>query len=354
MSPLPIPWSRWETWLARDPAQRGVAGFRHRGLLLGAGQWQRAAESLAATRGVVGLVTGFWIPDATPPAPETDGPPGALFLARAFVALGIDVVLLCDRFTRPLLELGLASSGLPTSHLLCIPDDLPTAAAGQPAADTTSVDGWLRDWQQTDSARRMTHLIAIERAGPSHTLESLAAQPRNTPVPRAEFEAQVPPEDRNVCHNMRGRVIDPWTPPLHQLFEWAEHDRPDIVRMGIWDGGNEIGAGSVPWEVLCQALRSPDAPRIACRIATRFSLATGVSNWGAYALGLALCALVNRLDVARPWTLDDQRARIIALVQEGGAVDGVTGLREPTVDGLPLETYLQTLAGLRQSLGLSA
>ena len=33
---------------------------------------------------------------------------------------------------------------------------------------------------------------------------------------------------------------------------------------------------------------------------------------------------------------------------EGGAVDGVTGRHEATVDGLPLETYLQVYAGIRE------
>src|SRR5437588_7193684 len=44
----------------------------------------------------VGIVTGFMIPSVDPPTGETDGPPGALFLARALCQLGIPSVLLSD------------------------------------------------------------------------------------------------------------------------------------------------------------------------------------------------------------------------------------------------------------------
>ena len=40
------------------------------------------------------------------------------------------------------------------------------------------------------------------------------------------------------------------------------------------------------------------------------------------------------------------------LVHEAGAVDGVTGLRTPTVDGLALEEYLAPLGALRRTCGL--
>jgi hypothetical protein len=45
---------------------------------------------------------------------------------------------------------------------------------------------------------------------------------------------------------------------------------------------------------------------------------------------------------------------IDALVQQAGACDGVTRLRQATVDGLPLETYLQALATMRTIVGLLA
>src|SRR5438132_568693 len=58
------------------------------------------------------VVTGFFIPHAQPPAGETDGPLGALYLARALVPLGIPVVLATDGFCIPALQAGVAISGL--------------------------------------------------------------------------------------------------------------------------------------------------------------------------------------------------------------------------------------------------
>ena len=48
-----------------------------------------AASSLAAEPGRVGLITGFYVPQASPPAAETDGPVGTALLAKGFAAIGI-------------------------------------------------------------------------------------------------------------------------------------------------------------------------------------------------------------------------------------------------------------------------
>src|SRR3712207_5148495 len=63
-----------------------------------------ACRSLADTPdAVLGVVTGFFIPHGQPPAAETDGPLGAVFLARALLPLGIRVVLVSDASCVPAL-----------------------------------------------------------------------------------------------------------------------------------------------------------------------------------------------------------------------------------------------------------
>src|SRR5437016_4661709 len=58
-----------------------------------------AARSLAETRkATLGILTGFYIPCAEPPAGETDGPLGAVFLARALIPLGDQIVIYTDPF----------------------------------------------------------------------------------------------------------------------------------------------------------------------------------------------------------------------------------------------------------------
>src|SRR5262249_40864242 len=73
-----------------------------------AGDFETACRSIAETpKSAVGIVTGFYIPHAEPSSSETDGPLGAVFLARALTPLGIRVVIITDHFCRKALESGL-------------------------------------------------------------------------------------------------------------------------------------------------------------------------------------------------------------------------------------------------------
>jgi hypothetical protein len=146
---------------------------------------------------------------------------------------------------------------------------------------------------------------------------------------------------------MRGESIDAHTAPAARLFEAIAERSLPITTIGIGDGGNEIGMGSFPWEDVATALGGEaTAGRIVSRIATDFPLIAGVSNWGAYALALAVARL-RGLEVSNRWLRPEgQRQLIEALVAEAGAVDGRTLRAEATVDGLSLEAYLQLLAEL--------
>ncbi len=321
-----------EAVVRRDPGGRGLAGFRTQGRWLAAGQLEQAAHELAAARSVA-IVTGFCITAANPPAAETDGPPGALYLARALAALGIETALISDRFGLPLLECGCRLWGL-DSELI----EMPLGNAKAPSHGGDAGD-WSECFLNSPRGGRLTHLISIERVGPSHTPDSLAAQARSGPPPLEEFLRDVPPEHRDVCHNMRGQPIDAYTAPAHRLFAAAAARRPAIKTIGIGDGGNEIGMGSLPWETLRAALPGEDAGRIICRIATDYLIVAGISNWGAYGLACALIALRGRGELLPGWDGESQVRLIEHLVREAGAVDGVTRKPEPTVDGVRMEDY---------------
>ena len=58
------------------------------------------------------VVTGFFIPTAQPPCGETDGPLGAVFLARALFPLGVRVVIATDAFCAAAVQAGLNTCGL--------------------------------------------------------------------------------------------------------------------------------------------------------------------------------------------------------------------------------------------------
>jgi hypothetical protein len=302
----------------------------------------------------VAIVTGFAIPQADPPAAETDGPPGALYLAKTLSELGIEAVLITDEYGLPILEAGCQHWDLPTNRVLCFPFETcgPEALArrlNSPGLNTRT-DAWIDNFL-TGAGRALTHLIAIERVGPSHSLDSLAVQQRTVAAPLAEFGREVPPEHRDVCHNMRGLDINAYTAKTHRLFEEVARRRLPIVTVGIGDGGNEIGMGSLPWEIVKAAVKNGHGGRIACRIATDHLLLAGVSNWAGYALATLTACLRGRPEVVAPLGPDAVRTLIERLV-EAGAVDGVTRRREATVDGLPMDEYLRVLREIRRECGV--
>src|SRR5437016_3765029 len=70
-----------------DPGRRGLRNDPNTNLITETrGDFAAACRSIADHAApAVAIVTGFFIPHADPPAAETDGPLGALFLARALV-----------------------------------------------------------------------------------------------------------------------------------------------------------------------------------------------------------------------------------------------------------------------------
>jgi hypothetical protein len=82
-----------ENLIATDPGDRNVFG------LVVADQLRLATQSLRLARRV-GIVSGFFIPEAG--AGETDGPPGARAVASALARMGIAVDVLTDSRNAPL------------------------------------------------------------------------------------------------------------------------------------------------------------------------------------------------------------------------------------------------------------
>ncbi len=346
----------FERFIHRDPARRGLcaseldesgkaAPFR-----LGAGQLAAAAADLAQNAQRVAIVTGFFIPHAQPPCAETDGPPGSLFLAHCLRELGVDAAVITDGPCAPAVRAAADGIEFPADRLFVAP---------------LKAETWCDEFLQSEFARGLTHLVAIERVGPSHMPESIGLRgegrgvrgehdqlsSENSPLapypsPLPSFLGDVAPEHHNRCHNMRGVCIDAHTAPLHLLFERLPQFHPTARTIGVGDGGNEIGMGSIPWAELRRRLTGEHAGRVPCRIACDFNIVAGTSNWGAMALAAAVCLLRGRLDVLQPWTRERQREWLEHLVANGPAVDGVTGRREVTVDGLPFLTYIQPWEGI--------
>jgi D-glutamate cyclase len=321
--------------IQQDPGRRGLGTDPTSNLLTACAEdFAGACRSLANTRNpAVAIVTGFFIPTANPPCGETDGPLGALFLARALVPLGVRVALLTDGFCRPALDAGLRACGLENSVAAL------TLPGPECPWDTFLAKGWQPYLRETF---RPTHLIAIERVGPSHTPLSIQHQ-LGVGEPLLDFLNEVPKDHHNRCHTMRGLDITGRMSPAHLLFEAASQEK-GLTTIGIGDGGNEIGMGKISWDVIRRNIRG--GALVACRIPTDFLIVAGVSNWGAYGLAAGFMVLRGCPLLRELFDPEREHSLLEIMVQHGPLVDGVKGQQTATVDGLSFEQYAAPLERL--------
>jgi hypothetical protein len=283
-----------EAIIQRDVNNRGLARIPEDNLIARCrGDFATACCSLAeAKAGKAAIATGFWIPAAN--AAETDGPLGALQLGRVLAALGWTVAIYSESF---------CAAGLRLAASL-------TVGVGVPIHDLAA---------DAPLPAGLTHLIAIERVGPSH------------------LHDDIPPANRDQYHTMRGLIITDKMQPAHRWFERND----DVITIGIGDGGNEIGMGKVPWEVIARNV--PNGGLTACRIATDYNIVCGISNWGAYGLAAGVWHLSGRSFDPELFNVEAERQLWEEVLRRAVLVDGVTGRRELTVDGLSWEEYARPL-----------
>ena len=282
--------SRLEGLIARDAGGRGIAPLA----TAAAGGLARAATALAGARAVT-LITGFYIPAAEPPAAENDGPIGAAFLAAALDARGVPVRVVTDHPCAPVVEVALAAMGLG--------DRCPVDAV---AVDALATGETLEALTARHAADPPSHLVAIERCGPT-----------GDGVPR----------------NMRGEDISSHTAPLERLFT------PPAFRIAIGDGGNELGMGGLPAELIAANIANGDV--VACRVPADALVVAGVSNWGGAALALLVGgdAVTERVNGA-------EHDRLLRAVAAAGAVDGIRREPELSVDGLDAVVHRELVDAL--------
>src|SRR5262245_26651253 len=150
--------------IRRDPAHRGLISSELKFGPLCAGHLGAAATHLARNGKRVAIVTGFYIPGADPPAAETDGPPGALVLAQALHSLGVETIVVTDAFCFGALAAGAHSAAYPGDRLVCYPNFSEVSSADGSAA------AWRSDFFSRGTGKELSHLIAVERVGPSHSV----------------------------------------------------------------------------------------------------------------------------------------------------------------------------------------
>jgi hypothetical protein len=135
-------------------------------------------------------------------------------------------------------------------------------------------------------------------------------------------------------YNMLSVDISRWTAPLDS---YAILNNLPVIAIG--DGGNEVGMGSLLGPL---AALIPEYSRCLCVIASDICIPVDVSNWGAYALTAALSLSLGK------WfgSSESEDLGMMDALLYSGAVDGVTGRKERSVDGLSEGVHLRIRSDL--------
>lgn len=160
-----------------------------------AGTLAAAARNIVEARNPsVVVLTGAFIPWATPPAAETDGPPGAALLASGLQDLGIPARLLTDYNCKAVV----AAARDATSPAL--PIDVCDN-------DSATIARILQTYERTGVA----HVVAVERIGPARD---------------------------GVVRNFRGEEITASTAPVETVFDderpWGRMRWATAVMSSAW------------------------------------------------------------------------------------------------------------------------
>lgn len=237
------------------------------------------------------IVTGFVIRDTM--TGETDGPIGAISLARSLEILGKNVILITDKYSHKILEAGADISGL-KAPIKIMP-----------------FNNQYEFSQEILKLYKPTHLVAIERPG------------------RAE--------DGN-CYSMRGENLSDLVPNTDILFRLAKDMK--ITTIAVGDGGNEVGMGKVASSIKEYV---PKGDKICASFTSDILIIAGVSNWGGHALSAGLSILSKDMLLHNT----NVEIEILDSMVKSGAVDGCTKKQSLTVDGLDLEDNIKVLDRLR-------
>ncbi|GHS89391.1 aspartate/glutamate/hydantoin racemase [Synergistales bacterium] len=236
----------------------------------------RDACALLSRANRIVIITGFFIKSAG--APETDGPPGAVILGRALSLVGKNVSLVTDARNYDAVAGCSRSVGGPVVACVDDPDKID---------------------------RRADLLTFIERPG------------------RAED---------GRYYNMKGVDISSVVSPL-DMAAFAALRRGRAV-IGIGDGGNEAGTGSLRVGL---SEVTPTYADCLCTVPSTVCLPVDISNWGAYALAVALGVMYGE------WLGkgENEEETMLRALERARAIDGVSGSSGLSVDGAGLDELNQ-------------
>ena len=301
-----------EEIISRDPENRRGAAVMYDFYQNAKGNLFKAAQSIVQTpQPNIGIISGFYLVHGEPPCCETDGPPGTAHLAAGFNRAGIPCRVLTDRPNVGAIRAAIQGAGLGKDF----PIDV-ASVIGNGGDGGTPLDEIESAWKSLNPP--LTHVISIERVGPSKD---------------------------GIARNAHAVEMTPYNAPLEKLFQGNPW-----VTIGIGDGGNELGMGNMPAEIIEKHVRNGE--QIACVVGCDYLLVCGVSNWGALAI-LAAMALLNpetRSELTAGMTRENDLKILKTCVENGPAVSVATWHKWPhvptqclAVDGLGWEVHAEIL-----------
>jgi Domain of unknown function (DUF4392) len=127
---------------------------------------------------------------------------------------------------------------------------------------------------------------------------------------------RVSPASDGKPHREHGWDMSRETAPLHLLFSDPAAKRRWYT-IGIGDGGNEIGMGSLPKEIIESGI--PNGKVVAATTPVDSLIVAGVSNWGGYGLLAAMaCTKPALRDVLLRYFNRDMDHRFLSAAVETG------------------------------------
>ncbi|GKT15798.1 hypothetical protein ADUPG1_010793 [Aduncisulcus paluster] len=274
-------------------------GFRGIRRLFPFSDLKGAVSTLSKCSNVL-IGTGFYIPlckesfskdDIYYGRAETDGPLGTIQLAYILTKLNINVKIVCEHSTcHPLHDIKLFCKGNPGKievHSFPIAqssDILPSSPADVIETIGTTP---LKAEDESMSDISSSYSDYLDKGTHKHFLISFSEYLLKYPF---EYDSvisieRVGPSFDGLLYNMRGISISSMSMPFHEAFELAK--RLHIPTIAIGDGGNEIGMGN---EGICEIVSSDIkyGSQIHCKTLCESLIVCGVSNWGAFSLGMGV------------------------------------------------------------------
>lgn len=263
------------------------------------------------------IATGFADrPDIDSSIAETDGPPGAAFLARALniAYYAAPIILVEEKNVKA------NQSVLEAAGLRCLtPEQAIQATKNRAPIHAGSVIGFPTD--KTEANNKAQELIELYN-------------------PVAIISTEKGSMNKNgVIHTTRGHDVTEFQSKIDLLIEAAT--AKGILTIGVGDGGNEIGMGVIEEEIRTN-LKYADTCQCLCKggfapfTKTDALVVAGVSNWGCYGIA-AMVSIINKNQ--KVFHNSFMEHEVLLSCARNSFIDGRSGFTEPTVDGITTDVH---------------